>query len=283
MTGRTGCCDDPRVSADLPFPTRPGTGLPGPLGSLQAGSEPDAAGGPAGTDRAPGSALRTVRLAWAADAPAVAAVQAADLRRVLALRPEVADLPTAPDLEPVWLRAITRPPTARHRVLVAVELDAVVGFAATAPAEDPDSDVATDGELLALHVVPRSRPGVGPAAGEAAVAELLAALAAGAADTLAADGFTRAQIWVTTTDDVLRVVLSEAGWTPDGASRSALPDELPPDELPSDQMPSDQTPYDEVPSDEVPSGQLAAHGAAEVAGPGQPLNQVRLHVGLDGS
>lgn len=223
------------MSADLPFPTRAGAGPP-------VSGE---------------SALRTVRLAWAADAPGVAAAQAADLRRILALRPEVADLPKPADLEPAWLRAITRPPTARHRVLVAVELDAVVGFAATGPAEDPDSDVAADGELLALHAAPRSRPGVGSAATEAAVAELLAALAAGAADTLAADGFTRAQIWVTTTDDVLRVVLTEAGWTPDGASRSAL----------SDEAPSDKTP-------------ASGYGVPEA---GQPLHQVRLHVGLSES
>jgi hypothetical protein len=215
------------VPADLPFP-----GRSGPL---------DPGAGPQAPDEA---ALRTVRLAWAADAPSVAAAQAADLRRVLALRGEAAELPGPGDLEPVWLRAITRPPTARHRVLVAVELDAVVGFAATAPAEDPDSDVATDGEVVALHAVSRGGSAAGALA-EAAITPLLAALTAAAADTLAADGFTRAQIWVASTDDVLRVVLAEAGWVPDGASRAVADDE---------------------PTSGAP-----------------PLNQVRLHVGLGGS
>jgi hypothetical protein len=37
------------------------------------------------------------------------------------------------------------------------------------------------------------------------------------ADTLRADGFTRATWWVRATDDPLRAFLSGAGWAPDGA------------------------------------------------------------------
>ncbi len=247
------------MPADLPFPTTDHVRRP----ADPARSAPDAAAatvGAGGVDGAvpPGDGPpRTVRLAWAADAPAVAAVQHDDYRRALA--GTGTDIPDAAQLESVWLRAITRPPTARHRVLVAVEDGAVRGFVATGPAEDPDSDIAVDGDVLALHAVrdamrpdlPDTPAGGGP--------ELLAALAAAAADTLAADGFTRAQHWVPTTDDLLRRVLQDAGWTPDGAHRSLIGDDT-----------GRPTATGADPDD---SG-----GRDPVAG---ALSEVRLHVGLD--
>ncbi len=258
--------DARRVPADLPFPTSDHVRRP----ADPARSAPDAGAGPDrgdadGDSPSEDGPPRTVRLAWATDAPAVAAVQHDDYRRALA--GTGTDVPDAAELQAAWLRAITRPPTARHRVLVAVEDGAVRGFVATGPAEDPDSDLAVDGDVLALHAVrdamrpdlPDTPAGGGP--------ELLAALAAAAADTLAADGFTRAQHWVPTTDDLLRRVLQDAGWTPDGAHRSLTRDDI---ERPDGADSSDAGGSDAGGSD--------AGSSAAVAG---ALSEVRLHVGLD--
>ncbi len=176
---------------------------------------------------------RTVRLAWAADVPAIAEIQLGALRATMPA--EVAGELAVEDLAAAWRAAVTRPPTARHRVLVATEgigaADTgaagaavggpaviaapdlgtaggapVVGFAATGPADDPDATAGEDGEVIALHT---ARPDDG----------LASALLAAAADTLEADGFTRGQLWVSATDDALRRVADEAGWTPDGAYR----------------------------------------------------------------
>ena len=41
-----------------------------------------------------------------------------------------------------WRSAIAEPPSPRHRVLTALDGDRLVGFAALAPASDPDTDPA---------------------------------------------------------------------------------------------------------------------------------------------
>src|SRR5690625_7874960 len=62
-----------------------------------------------------------------------------------------------------WRNAITRPPSAAHRVFVACAGPAVVGFAAAAPAHfHPDSARADSVEIVALIVdPPRQRAGHG--------------------------------------------------------------------------------------------------------------------------
>src|SRR4051812_23388519 len=61
-----------------------------------------------------------------------------------------------------WAEAAAAPPSPRHRLLVAVEADTIMGFAAYAPAEDPDHDPATTAELVTLLVDPdRGRAGHG--------------------------------------------------------------------------------------------------------------------------
>ena len=107
-----------------------------------------------------------------------------------------------------WTRAVTAPPAARYRVLVALVDTRLVGFAITSPSADPDADAAADGaiEELAIDPVARRR-GHG--------SRLLNACA----DTLVADGFTRASMWVPTRADELRRFLAAAGWAADGASR----------------------------------------------------------------
>jgi GNAT superfamily N-acetyltransferase len=105
-----------------------------------------------------------------------------------------------------WAEAVSAPPSPRHRLLVAVDEGVIAGFAAHAPAGDPDQDPATTGELLTLLVDPaRQRAGHG--------SRLLAATV----DHLRDDGCTTVVTWVFAADDVLRAFLASAGWAPDGA------------------------------------------------------------------
>lgn len=155
------------------------------------------------------SPASTVRTAWAADAEGIAAVQARAWRSAYAaLLPAamLADLDDARIVES-WLAALTRPPSGQHHVLVALDEDRVVGFTATAPCEDADAE-GVDGEVLVFHVEPgATRRGHG--------SRLLAALA----DTMRADGFLRAYVWLFAADDPQRAFFTSAGWAPDGAHR----------------------------------------------------------------
>jgi ribosomal protein S18 acetylase RimI-like enzyme len=108
-----------------------------------------------------------------------------------------------------WRAAMSAPPDARQRVLVALERNLVTGFVITGPASDPDCDPVATGELSDLTVDPHQR-------GAGHGSRLLQA----AADTLTADRFVRAVSWLTATDDTLRAFLTEAGWGPDGAHRT---------------------------------------------------------------
>jgi GNAT superfamily N-acetyltransferase len=161
-------------------------------------------------DAAPGPIADSVRLAWPAEAGAIAELQ----RRVWAseLDADVAGAVlagvTTAEMTDAWHQAISRPPRARFRVLVAVEQDRVVGYATTVPAEDPDLDQTHEGEVQEFAVDP-------PARHRGHGSRLLNACA----DTLRADGFTRARWWVATRDDALRRFLTSAGWAADGSSR----------------------------------------------------------------
>ena len=150
------------------------------------------------------------RVAWADDAPAIAAVQ--DRAR----RADYADLlpPEALSADPAaaeaaWRQLLSSPADARLRVLVALERNTVTGFAITAPATDPDADAVSDGEVLELTVDPDRR-------GQGHGSRLLQA----GVDTLAADRFTRAVSWVNADDDAVRRFLDSAGWAPDTAHRT---------------------------------------------------------------
>lgn len=153
----------------------------------------------------------SVRVGWPADAAGIAAVQMRAWRQrydaeVTAL---LADTELGADsLAQAWRASLSRPPEARHRAMVALTHDVVVGFALTMPASDPDADPSTDGEIAEFTVDPeQTRAGHG--------SRLLQACA----DTLEADRFSRATCWVATTDDPFRAFLTSAGWAPDGAVR----------------------------------------------------------------
>jgi GNAT superfamily N-acetyltransferase len=151
----------------------------------------------------------SVRVAWADDAEAIAAIQARAWATSYAdLVPAAGDLREA-DFAQLWRDALTHPADARHRALVALERNRVVGFAITTPATDPDRDPATDGELMELTVDADER-------GKGHGSRLLQA----AADTMVADRFAHAVTWLGADDDELREFLTDAGWGPDTAHRT---------------------------------------------------------------
>src|SRR3954462_5973011 len=155
------------------------------------------------------SADVSVRIAWADDAEAIAAIQArAWATSYAGLVPAAGELREA-DFAQLWRDALTRPADARHRALVALERNRVVGFAITTPATDPDCDQGTDGELMELTIDAAERgKGHGSRLVQAAVG------------TMVADRVTRAVTWLVADDDDLRNFLTEAGWAPDGAHRT---------------------------------------------------------------
>jgi GNAT superfamily N-acetyltransferase len=107
-----------------------------------------------------------------------------------------------------WAAAAAQPPTRAHAVLVALEGNQVVGFAATAPSSDPDLEEETAGELLILLVsADHRRSGHG--------SRLMAAAVSGLQDA----GRMQATAWLLEGDVVLREFFEGAGWALDGAVR----------------------------------------------------------------
>jgi len=160
-----------------------------------------------------------VRNARAADADGLARVQVASWREAFAgIVPDAVLAELTSDSAVAtwaarWRDAISSPPTAKHRVHVAVEKPGepeILGFAAAGPATDEDRWPGTDGELYELHVVP-----VVTADGHDE--RLLNAVA----DTLAEDGFSTGYTWALSGDAARIGFLEAAGWAPDG-TRSNL-------------------------------------------------------------
>jgi GNAT superfamily N-acetyltransferase len=150
-----------------------------------------------------------VRPARVDDAEGIGSVNVRSWRaRFAAVLPHEALASLQPDdLALVWAGSILNPPSSRHRVLVAVEDDVLVGYAAVGPGADPDADSAT-GELIALEVDPaHERQGHG--------SRLLTA----SADHAAAAGFRTLEAWCPLADERRREFLQSAGFGPDTAYR----------------------------------------------------------------
>jgi GNAT superfamily N-acetyltransferase len=165
--------------------------------------------------RATGTAEVSVRPARPDDAATVARVQAVAWRTAYRslLPPQVLDGWDEEAAAAAWQSAIGAPPTPGHGVLVAVERDQVVGFAAYGPAEVSDgAGSRADGpttEVAPLLVEPRwGRRGHG--------SRLLAAVA----DLARATGAARLQIWLPEADRISAGFFESAGWAPDGWART---------------------------------------------------------------
>jgi ribosomal protein S18 acetylase RimI-like enzyme len=152
----------------------------------------------------------SVRVGWADDAAGIAAVQVAAWRREYAglLPAEVLDSLDVEEFAGAWHASLNSPQDARNRVLVALERSTVRGFAVTGPAGDPDLDPIAHGEISELTVHPDTT-------GHGHGSRLVQACA----DTLRADRFTTALVWLNAGDDARRAFLTAAGWAPDGAHR----------------------------------------------------------------
>jgi ribosomal protein S18 acetylase RimI-like enzyme len=147
----------------------------------------------------------SVRPARPEDAERVAAVQLSTWRSAYTFLPEDAlDVPLE-QAAALWLRAIELPPTPAHRVLVAMDATELVGFAASAPGDDEETDAM---ELSTLHVEPRwGRRGHG--------SRLLAACV----DHWREDGVQTAVTWVWERDNASQSFFKGAGWELDGTAR----------------------------------------------------------------
>ena len=165
--------------------------------------------------RLTGSADASVRPARPSDAAEIARIQAVTwrtaYRAVLPL--ELLDEWDEAAATASWHAAVSRPPTPGHGVLVALERQAVVGFAAYGPPElsadeRPDPAGPTT-EISTLLVEPRwGRRGH--------ASRLLAAVADLARD----GGAARLQTWVLEPDRVSADFYESAGWAPDGWART---------------------------------------------------------------
>ena len=165
--------------------------------------------------RLAGQADASVRPAVPDDAAEIARVQVVTWRTAYraVLPAETLDHWDADAATASWRAAIASPPTPGHGVVVALERNTLVGFAAHGPAELTAGEVPDPAgpsvELGPLLVEPRwGRRGHG--------SRLLAAVS----DLARAGGAARLQTWLIESDAVSAAFLESAGWGPDGWART---------------------------------------------------------------
>lgn len=152
----------------------------------------------------------SVRPARPGDAVAIARVQAAAWAQVWArvLPAEVLGAVGSEEAVATWSEAVGAPPSPRHRVLLALAGEEIVGFAAIAPATDPDLDPVRDAELHALCVAPE-RGGAGHGS----------RLVNACADVMRGLDVAHLCMWLSGPEERLRRFLEQSGWADDGARR----------------------------------------------------------------
>jgi GNAT superfamily N-acetyltransferase len=156
----------------------------------------------------------SVRPARAEDVPEIARIQVETWQHgYAAIVPAVVLESVSVELATrAWTDAVTTPPSPRHRVLVALEQQWLVGFVALSPADDlrpEDPSPETTAAFGPLLVEPRwGRRGHG--------SRLLAA----AVDHARGDAMTRGVMWIPGADTASREFLIGAGWAPDGLARA---------------------------------------------------------------
>ena len=162
----------------------------------------------------------SVRPAIRGDEHAIARIQVAawQVSHVDVLGQGALDLLDAAAIEAQWASAVSAPPGAGYRVLVACDGPTVVGVVSVAPvptSEDRPFD-APGGAILALEVEP-TRWCVGHGS------RLLAA----AVDTLREDGADQVHTWVLDGDNARAQFLSSAGLGPDDVVRELVSGRMP--------------------------------------------------------
>jgi GNAT superfamily N-acetyltransferase len=163
----------------------------------------------------PGRAEVSVRPARGEDVEAIARVQLVTWRAAYRSLLPAAVLDEWDEAAAVgaWQQAVLHPPTAGHRVLVALDGPVVAGFAAVTPVDPAAGEAALPGEptseLATLLVEPRwGRRGHG--------SRLLAAVV----DLARSSGDVRLVMWLPEEDAVTSRFLDGAGWAPDGWVRT---------------------------------------------------------------
>ncbi len=153
----------------------------------------------------------SVRRAVSGDATGIARVQGAVWARIYGgvLPAETIAAVTDEDAAETWRAAASGPPSDRHRLLVALEGDRVVGVAALAPAADPDLVPPLDAELHVFCIDPDEE-------GHGHGSRLLNA----SADVMRETGFSHLHVWLGEPERGLWTFLEGAGWAPDGATRT---------------------------------------------------------------
>lgn len=155
----------------------------------------------------------SVRPALSEDAPIIGRIHADNFAAMIRIGSgETITMDSAP-FEAQWREAIDSPPSAKHRMLVALEDTRVVGFAALAPTEEliPDAD-GSEGppaEIIALEVSRSDRR-------QGHASRLLAACV----DILRQTGADGVQIWCVEGDEPRERFLVAAGFHPRGVRRS---------------------------------------------------------------
>jgi GNAT superfamily N-acetyltransferase len=162
-----------------------------------------------------GTADVSVRPGRPADAAEIARIQAVTWRTAYrgVLPRQVLDEWDEAAATVAWHAAVTAPPTPGHGVLVAVEGQTVVGFAAFGPPEltagQQQDPAGPSTEVSTLLVEPRwGRRGHG--------SRLLSAVA----DLAESSGAVRLQVWLLETDLASSGFYESAGWAPDGWART---------------------------------------------------------------
>ncbi len=151
-----------------------------------------------------------VRPARAEDAARIGTIHVAGLLRQLgagagkALPGDVVAMLSPAEVSTAWRDSITAPPSPKHQVLVALEGDEVVGFAALAPSDAENIDA----EIVAFEVDPAFPGDVYPA-------RLLNACA----DVLATAHASHMRIWLVRGDELRQRFLAESGFAPAGLRR----------------------------------------------------------------
>jgi GNAT superfamily N-acetyltransferase len=165
--------------------------------------------------RAAGSADASVRPALPDDAGEIARIQLVTWRTAYRslLPAAVLDDWDEAAAANTWRAAITAPPTPGHGVLVALERNTLVGFAAFGPpeltADERQDPAGPTTEVSTLLVEPRwGRRGHG--------SRLLSAVA----DLAGTAGAARLQVWLPEDDRISTGFYESAGWAPDGWVRT---------------------------------------------------------------